>query len=238
MDRHERRGAARVVAATAAWAAAHSLLASVPAKATATRLLGTRNRNGLYRAGYNAFAVATFLLLIRFIRRQPHRVFYRIPGPGAAAMRLARLASLLYCVWGLFQVGLGGMSGLPHLFAWFAGRRHVPREPEGQTPPPHAPMSEAEVRRTGPFGLTRQALNFFLVPLLWLTPRMTSRLAAFNAVATAYLYLGSLHSDDRLRRFYGPAYDDAYRQRGVPLFLPRLGSTRARTPRKTFLQLV
>jgi hypothetical protein len=62
-------------------------------------------------------------------------------------------------------------------------------------------------RRGSPFALSRQALNFFLLPVLWLNPRMTTWLAAFNAVSTLYLYLGSLHSERRLRRVYGPAYD-------------------------------
>ena len=242
MDREQRGGAARVAAATAAWAAAHSLLASAPAKAAAEGLLGPRTRNGVYRAGYNAVAVTTFLLLIRFVRRQPCRVLYRVPGPAAAAMRLGQGASLLYCVWGVLQVGLGGMSGLPHVFAWLTGRQRIPREPEGQTPPP--PQNTATdadapaASLASPFALTRQALNFFLVPLLWLTPTMTSRLAAFNAVATAYLYLGSLHSEYRLRRIYGAAYDDAYARRGVPFFLPRVEPNRVVTSPKRSLESV
>jgi hypothetical protein len=81
---------------------------------------------------------------------------------------------------------------------------------------------------TRPFALTRQALNVFPLPLLWLNPRMTTRLAAFNVVATAYFYLGSIHSDRRLRRRYGRPYDQTYGDRGVPLFLPRVWPPRVR----------
>ena len=223
----EWRGAVRVALATAAWAAAHSVLAGRPAKDAAERSLGARARNGLYRAGYNAVALVTFGLLVRYVRRQPGRTLYHARGPAAVLMRLGQGASLLYCTAGVLQVGVGGMSGLANLLAWLTGRPHVPPEPEGQTPPPPprrvAGGSTAAAPLPGsPFALTRQALNFFLLPLLWLNPRMTSRLAAFNAVATPYLYLGSLHSERRLRRAYGPAYDASYRDRGVPFFLPRL----------------
>jgi hypothetical protein len=221
------RGAARTAAMTAAWAALHSLLAGYPAKDAAGRLLGPRTRNGLYRAGYNAVAVATFALLVAYVRRQPHRTLYHVRGRTAVLMRLAQVVSMLYALWGVLQVGLGGMSGLPNLVAWLAGRRHIPREPEGQTPPPRPATGSPAPTRGGPFALTRQALNFFLLPLLWLNPRMTTRLAAFNAVSAVYLYVGSIHSERRLRRAYGAAYEEAYRLRGVPFFLPRLWRTRA-----------
>ena len=211
------RGAIRIGLATAAWAAVHSLLASRPAKGRAGRALGTRARNGVYRAGYNAIAVVTFALLVGYVRRQPGRTLYHAGGPAALLMRLGQAGAAFGAAWGVLQVGLGGMSGLPNLLAWLAGARHVSPEPEGQTPPPNRGAG-------GPFAHTRQALNFLLLPLLWLNPRMTTRLAAFNIVSTAYLYLGSLHSERRLRRAYGPAYDEAYRRRGVPFFLPRLGN--------------
>ncbi len=49
---------------------------------------------------------------------------------------------------------------------------------------------------------------------------MTVRLLAFNAVATLYLVVGSIHEERRLLAAYGPAYA-AYRRSGVPFYLPR-----------------
>ena len=223
------RGSIRIGLATAGWCAAHSLLASRPAKEAAERFLGTRTRNGLYRGGFNLVALVTFALLVRYVRRQPGRTLYEVRGPGALFMRAGQAASLLYAIWGVFQVGVGGMSGLPNLLAWLTSNGRVPREPEGQTPAPHRMTCEGGTSTAAgsPFALTRQAVNFFLLPLLWLAPRMTSRLAAFNVVATVYLYLGSLHTERRLRRAYGHAYDEAYQGMGVPFFLPRLSRSRA-----------
>jgi hypothetical protein len=50
---------------------------------------------------------------------------------------------------------------------------------------------------------------------------MTTRLLAFNLVSTAYFYVGSLHTDRRMRREVGIAYESYKRQ--VPLFVPGTG---------------
>ena len=97
------------------------------------------------------------------------------------------------------------------------GNRVVPRETEAQT---LSPNETRGLSPASPYALCRHPLNFFPVPLLWLNPRMTTKLAAFNAVSTIYFYLGSLHSDHRLKAQFGPEFDE-YRAR-VPLFVPRL----------------
>jgi protein-S-isoprenylcysteine O-methyltransferase Ste14 len=43
----------------------------------------------------------------------------------------------------------------------------------------------------------------------------------FNILGTAYLVLGSLHEEARLKATYGPAYEE-YVLSGVPFFLPDL----------------
>jgi hypothetical protein len=48
---------------------------------------------------------------------------------------------------------------------------------------------------------------------------MTTNLLAFNAAATIYLVVGSLHEEARLRDAYGDDYD-AYLNSGVPFYLP------------------
>ena len=70
--------------------------------------------------------------------------------------------------------------------------------------------------------MSRHPLNFWPVPLLWLNPRMTTKLAAFNAVATAYFYAGSVHSDRRMGAEYGGEME-GFRAR-VPLFAPELST--------------
>ena len=85
------------------------------------------------------------------------------------------------------------------------------------------------MRATGPFELHRHPLNFAPLPVLWLFPRMTTRLAALAGASTAYLVLGSLHEEVRLRSAYGPAYE-RYQRSGVPFYVPvpRVRSSRER----------
>ena len=209
----------RVIAATALFAVAHSLLATRRAKRAATALLGGRRRNALYRPLYNAAAVVSTAALARYLIRLPDRGLYRLRGPLAGLMVTGQLASLLCLLWGTRQVGFGGFSGLSNLARMLARETEITAEPEGQGP---ALGADGRVRATGPFRLSRHPLNFWMVPLPWLTPRMTVNLAVFNAAVTAYLVAGSLHEEARLREAYGEAYA-AYQASGVGFFLPGAG---------------
>ena len=91
----------------------------------------------------------------------------------------------------------------------------VPRMPDGQEP---SPAADGTMRMTGPLGYTRHPLNWSLLLIFWLNPRMTTRLLAFNVVMTAYLFLGSVHAEAHMLRFYGDEYC-AYQDR-VPFFGP------------------
>src|SRR5437588_841547 len=71
----------------------------------------------------------------------------------------------------------------------------------------------------GPFAWSRHPLNFAPLPILWLWPRMTTSLLAFNTAATIYLVVGSLHEEARLREAFGDDYV-AYLDSGVPFYVP------------------
>ena len=211
----ETGGWVRAAAATAAFAALHSATASSPAKAVVARVVGIRRRDALYRPAYNVLAALSSVALLWYVRRRHGRVLYHVPGPVAGLMRLGQCGALAYAATAAWRVGPLRFSGLPGLFAWVAGRPRIPREPEGQSPPP----GDGFLPAAGPFRLSRHPLNFVLFPLLWLNPRMTTTLAASAVVTTLYAYLGSLHTDRRLRRLYGPAYDAYCRE--TPLLWPR-----------------
>lgn len=205
----------KVAAATAAFGILHSALASRPAKRIASNILGERNRNGLYRVLFLAQSAASCAALVAYIRSLPSRELYRITGPPAVLLSLGQLAALGYAVAAVNQIGIDRISGLRSLASWRGGGSVQP-EPEAQGP---ALDAEGIQRAAGPFAWSRHPLNLVPLPVLWLWPRMTTSLLAFNAAATVYLIVGSLHEESRLHDAYGDDYGQ-YQASGVSFFFP------------------
>jgi protein-S-isoprenylcysteine O-methyltransferase Ste14 len=209
----------QVLFATAAFAVVHSALAATSVKdAVAVRF---RNGRHLYRAAYNAHAVAAFGLLVWYIARRPKRTIYRFRGVSAGLMRLGQLGGIGFAVAAARATGLATLSGLDNVMAIVSG---TPARPVPAAQGPEAHESGA-LRIRGPFELVRHPLNLAPLAPFWLTPHMTSRRLAFNLAATAYLAVGSIHEEKRLLRQYGEAYA-AYQRGGVPFYLPRRSSAR------------
>jgi hypothetical protein len=215
----------KLAVATVAVVGLHSLLASTAAKRAAVSLVGERARNGLYRLGYNGVALATSGALSLYALRLPNREIYRVRGPVSWLMRSAQGFFLAYMVYAAKEVGFLQFSGAPNAAALVTGQEIVPREPEGQGP---ILRNSSEVKVTGPFRLSRHPLNFGMIPIIWLMPRMTVNLVAFNVITSAYLVVGSLHEEKRLAEAYGSAYAD-YQKSRVGFFLPRLTSSTVQT---------
>lgn len=212
----------KVMAATAAFAVIHSALASREAKRAATKTFGERNRNGLYRVVYITQSAVTFALLAAYMRRQPNREIYRVRPPLSLLMHGAQAAGLAYANAAARQVGIARIVGLDSFVAWL-GDGPVSPEPEAQGP---ALDEQGLVRHAGPFSWSRHPLNFAPLPILWLWPRMTTTLLAFNTAATVYLLIGSLHEESRLREVFGDKYI-AYERSEVPFYLPSPGRSAA-----------
>ena len=206
----------KITVATMLFAGVHSLLASRGAKRIATRMLGERKRNALYRPFYNVQAVLTFGALVVYGVSLPDRELYRAPKPLARLMQFGQLISVLYLLYGARQIGFLRFAGVPNLLALLTGQTSIPREPEGQGP---VIDSDGKIKATGPFRASRHPLNFAMIPALWLMPRMTANLAAFNTLVTIYLIIGSVHEEKRLRESYGEAYMD-YQRSGINFFVP------------------
>ncbi len=209
------RSMLKVAAATAVYGVVHSVLASRGAKQTAARLLGERNRNGLYRVFFIGQSLATFGMLAVYIRKQPSRELYQVRGPLAVVMHAGQVAAIGYATVAAYQVGIPRILGLESFIAWL-GEGPVPPEPEAQGP---ALDEEGLSRAAGSFAWCRHPLNFVPLPIFGLWPRMTTNLLAYNLAAAGYLVLGSLHEEARLREAYGQRYAE-YQRSGVPFYLP------------------
>jgi protein-S-isoprenylcysteine O-methyltransferase Ste14 len=107
---------------------------------------------------------------------------------------------------------------MPNAVALITGQSYIPVEPEGQGP---ILKNNSQMKITGPFRFNRHPLNFGMMPIIWLMPRMTVNLAAFNLITTVYLILGSVHEEKRFVETYGQAYVD-YQKSGINFFVPSI----------------
>ncbi len=212
-----RSSALKVIAATAIFAALHSALASRRAKQAATKTFSPRGRNALYRPFYLAQSAVATAILVAYIRSLPSRTLYEVRGPLALPLRIGQLGALVWATASAYHVGFTEILGIRGLIEWTLGDVIIAAEPEAQGPAANPNLS---LRIQGPFRLSRHPLNLAPLPVIWLNPRMTTNLLAFNIAATLYLIAGSSHEESRLRDAYSDAYA-RYQTSGVPFLLPK-----------------
>lgn len=213
-----RKGFLKVCVATAVYAVIHSAFASRKAKQVTQSLIGPRYRNALYRPFYLLQSVVTIIPLVAYIRRQPSRTLYHFRGIAAVPFRLAQGGGILWAVYAAYEVGMSEILGIRPVRQLLSGEHEIAPEPEAQGP---ALTKDGSLQTAGPFRLSRHPLNLAPAIILWLNPRQTTNLAAYNAVGTIYLIVGSWHEELRLRAAYGEVYRH-YEKGPVPFYLPRL----------------
>ena len=194
--------AIRVAIATAAFSVVHSLLASHAAKRAAERLVGERVARGGYRLAYNGVSIAMTLGLTAYVLRHRGPWVYSLHGPAAALVRAGQLAALATAGRAAIEAGFADLSGFGPLWRWAAGGSLAPI-PDGQGPSENAP---GEPTPHGLFARSRNPLNFYVIPVLWLAPRATAGRIGLNAVFTGYCVLGSEHGNAMLRERHGEGW--------------------------------
>ncbi|HEY0780778.1 MAG TPA: hypothetical protein VGD56_22665 [Gemmatirosa sp.] len=209
----------RVALATAAFSAVHSLLASHRAKRAAERLLGERTARGGYRLAYNGVAIAMTLGLTGYVLRRRGPIVYSLAGPAAALVRTAQLAALGAAARAAIDAGFADLSGFGPLWRWATGGP-LTAIPDGQGPSERSP---GEPTPHGAFLRSRNPLNFYVIPVLWLAPRASAGRIALNAVFTAYCFAGSWHANEMLEQRHGTeweGYEEKVRRMVVPSLDP------------------
>ncbi|MHC1754295.1 MAG: isoprenylcysteine carboxylmethyltransferase family protein [Methanosarcina sp.] len=174
-----------------AFAAIHSLTASLPFKRFVMKAAGPRAEK-LYLPAYSLLSLLTILPLAYQLYKNPGRVLYKIPSP-----------------WRWLMVGGQLIAGIlaPLAFRDAPHRFKIGSQLSGPQ------VSEAgSLKIRGVYRWVRDPFLLSGVAMIWLTPFMTVNLLIVYLLTTIYFYLGSLHWETRLVAQFGDEYRE-YRKR-------------------------
>jgi methanethiol S-methyltransferase len=183
-----------------AFAAIHSLTASLPFKRLVVRVLGYR-ADRFYLPVYSLVAVLTILPLVYQLYKNPGRVLYKIPSPVRWLMVGGQLIASI--------IASKAFLDAPQRFK-IRSQLSVPQTHEA---------GSLNIR-----GIYRWVRDPFLLSglvTIWLTPIMTVNLFIIYLLTTIYLFLGSLHWERRLVAQFGDEYREY--QKRVYRIIPGLG---------------
>lgn len=203
---------------SASYFAFHSATASFGAKDAAAQIVGERNRNGWFRLIYSIVALGSLGGLFFAARPLPDKKWYRAKGVGLIITTTLQLIGGAMAFDAARRVRTNRLLGGENALQWIDGKDgELP--PEGQTPRANELSNHRDLQSDGVFALSRNALNFAVIPIFCAWPRMTRNYATFCAVLTSYCVLGSYLSERRISARYGKDWQD-YKKSGVPFLIP------------------
>jgi hypothetical protein len=128
-------------------------------------------------------------------------VLWHFEGWTAAIVVAAFYLSWLAMFYSLYLTGLGYQTGLTQWLYWFRNVKPPPRE--------------FVVR--GAYRWLRHPVYLSFLGLIWFTPTMTADHAVLTLIWTAYIFIGSVFKDRRLKHYIGQPYVEyAQRVAGYP----------------------
>lgn len=189
-----------VLLAVALYGLLHSLLAAHTAKRLAARAFGEALVTRYYRLFFSLQGGLTFLPALLLVWLLPDRRLWAVPFPWVLLTLAVQALAVVGLLVGVSQTGAMRFIGLEQAL-----------EPDSVRQPPHL------VAR-GLYRWVRHPLYFCGIVLIWLMPVMSANLLALNLGATAYLLLGTIPEERKLRQELGPVY--AEYQKRTPRLIP------------------
>jgi protein-S-isoprenylcysteine O-methyltransferase Ste14 len=182
------------------WCLLHSLLITVAVR----RWMEHRGGRwlGLYRIGYVLFAVGSLLPLVWYTAHLPQRPFGPIPVWLRGVQGLLLLYSLVLFIGGLRVYDLQTFLGLSQWRDYRAGRL----------------STVSPFRRSGILRFVRHPWYSGGIALLWGLPGLTDVTLVTRSILSAYLILGTLLEERKLRASLGEPYRMYCRE--VPMLIP------------------
>ena len=203
---------------SATYFAGHSATASFTAKDKAAQIVGERNRDGWFRLVYSTFALGSLLALFFAARRLPDKRWYHAKGLSLVLTTTLQIIGSLMAFDAARRVRANRLLGGENALNYLAGKNE-PMPPEGQTPRADELGDKRDLARDGVFALSRNALNFAVIPIFCAWPRMTRNYATFCAVMVSYCAIGSWLTERRMSARYGEDWQK-YKSSGVPFLIP------------------
>jgi protein-S-isoprenylcysteine O-methyltransferase Ste14 len=181
-----------------AFAAIHSLLASLPFKRFIRGVLGPR-ADKLYMPAYNLIALLTIIPLVYVLYKNPGPFLYIVPSPWRWLMVGGQIIAAI--------IGPRALRDAPHRFR-LRGQLSAPNTPEA---------GHLDIR--GVYRWMRDPFLFSGLVIMWLTPFMTVNLLIIYLLTTVYLVMGSMHWESRLVAQFGDEYREYQKRvhRIIPL---------------------
>jgi protein-S-isoprenylcysteine O-methyltransferase Ste14 len=160
----------------------------------------------VYRLGYNVFASLSLLPVLALAALQPDTTLYTIRLPWSLLMYAGEFLALLTLVFGLLQSHPLEFLGLQQLVS-------TASQPGGLT-------------TTGLYRYVRHPLYSAGLVLIWLVPRMSVNLLVMDLALSAYILIGAMFEERKLRKGFGQAYTDYMSV--TPMLVPFLKGNKSR----------
>jgi protein-S-isoprenylcysteine O-methyltransferase Ste14 len=176
----------------------HSFLASIWFNERLRRWFGPRVGRW-YRLAYNIFATMSLLPVLALPVILPDVPLYTIAAPWIYFSVAGQIVAVVMLIAGLLQTGVWSFMGVRQLLR------------EGSEPD--------RMVVSGLYRYVRHPLYTAGLQFIWLIPIMTVNILGLNLGLTAYLIVGALFEERKLRREFGQAY--ARYQEETPMLIPR-----------------
>ena len=220
-----------VIIALSIFAVVHSLFASQRAKYMFETRLGVKRGRAVHRVAFVAQSFAMLSAGAVWFLKLPDRELYRLRGAAALLMRAVQALSFIELLWVFRVIGIARFMGVSQAAALLS-KQPLPQTPEAQGPPPD---ENGEMNICGPFKFSRHPYNLGVLGIVWFFPRMTVNRLRWRLRLPIYTLAGSLHEEQRLRRYFGPAAYDRYAAE-VPFTLPKVQQSIADVQQSQSLQ--
>jgi protein-S-isoprenylcysteine O-methyltransferase Ste14 len=185
-----------LVAYLPAYAALHSLLVSRQFKSLVWNIYGP-DMDRWYLKFFSVFAAIALVPLVFLFISSPGRRLYIVPSPWRWLMVVGQIVAGIATVL--------AFTDAPHRFS-ISQQLGKAANPE-------------PLRPRGIYCFVRDPFLLSGLLQMWLTPFMTTWLLVLYVMSSFYLFLGSLHWENRLYHQFGKEFE-VY-QRAVPRIIPR-----------------